>query len=98
MLDYLEVKIERWAFAEPNRAHEMRVTCSFGGQKYNVRQVFLPTELKSYFSQIWERMGREVEASINAVQHGVQSDVCHSCGASYVASESKYCHACGTRR
>ena len=72
MLDYLEVKIERWAFSG-ERTHEMRVTCSFGGQKYNVRQVFLPTETKSYFSQIWERMGREVEASINAAQQSVQA-------------------------
>lgn len=96
MLDYLEVKIERWAFAG-ERTHEMRITCSFGGQKYNVRQVFLPTELKSYFSQIWERMGREVEASINAAQQSVQADVCHSCGATYAPS-AQYCHNCGTRR
>lgn len=98
MLDYLEVKIERWAFAEPNRAHEMRVKCLFNGQEYHTRKIFQPAEIESYFSQIWEHMGREIEANIKAAQHSVQSDVCHSCGTSYVAPESQYCHVCGTRR
>lgn len=98
MLDYLEIKIERWAFAEHNRAHEMHVTCVFNGQEYRTQKIFQPTEIESYFSQTWEHMGREIAAHIKADQRSVQTNVCPSCGASYVAPESQYCHACGTRR
>jgi hypothetical protein len=98
MIDYLEVKIERWVFAEPNRAHEMRVKCLFNGHQYHVIKIFQPAEIESYFSQIWKHMGQEIQANIQAAQQSGQSDTCYSCGVSFVALDSKYCHACGTRR
>jgi hypothetical protein len=51
----------------------------------------------------FDRMAKELAraswlASREAVEHRVQSDVCHGCGTKFQLSTTKKCFVCGTRR